>query len=386
MASRINSILVFLLLLFLPTQLGKHFFMDFSFINGVRIDYLAPTFYLVDILALLLIAFNWKVIWRKIVKLLNCYIATSLNCLIGLLLLVGINVIGAKEPMMGLYVVGRLVEMYALFVVFSGRSRNEFGMTKGSFGMTVLVPLFIGSVVELFLSLSQLITQHSLQGIFYFLGERAFSVSTPGIATISMFGNQVLRAYGTFSHPNSMGGFYLLLYVFVLFTPRFFSLDFARDQNDKEVGSRNKFGMTTLLRFGILVISSCLILISFSKVAIVCFVLVNAYSSLKELKLDCRFCKFARVFILGVVSLIFLSGQSDILSWDKRVLLIKQSFIWCRSGKFPILPIGAFEQASVLIYTTSPQYFPSFCNRSWNSYYRSNRLSDVEIPKQVRDD
>ena len=64
-------------------------------------------------------------------------------------------------------------------------------MTRGTFGMTLL-PLFIGSMVELFLSLSQLITQHSLQGIFYFLGERAFSVSTPGIATISMFGNQVL--------------------------------------------------------------------------------------------------------------------------------------------------------------------------------------------------
>jgi len=49
------SVLFFyLLILFLPTQLGRHFFFDFSFVSGIRIDYLAPTIYLTDILVLLL--------------------------------------------------------------------------------------------------------------------------------------------------------------------------------------------------------------------------------------------------------------------------------------------------------------------------------------------
>src|SRR6266542_2212573 len=54
------DVLVFLFLFLLPTQLGKHFFFDFSYISAVRIDYLAPTLFLTDIIALLLIVLNIK--------------------------------------------------------------------------------------------------------------------------------------------------------------------------------------------------------------------------------------------------------------------------------------------------------------------------------------
>jgi hypothetical protein len=48
----------------LPTQLGKHFFLDFSFINGIRIDYLAPTIHVTDILALLIIALYPRLVYK----------------------------------------------------------------------------------------------------------------------------------------------------------------------------------------------------------------------------------------------------------------------------------------------------------------------------------
>src|SRR4051812_29891213 len=48
-----SSLLYFLLLLLLPTQLGKHFWPPFAFVHGLRIDYLSPTVYLTDLLLLL---------------------------------------------------------------------------------------------------------------------------------------------------------------------------------------------------------------------------------------------------------------------------------------------------------------------------------------------
>ena len=44
--------LFYLLLLLIPTQLGYHFWPDFAFVNGIRVDYLAPTIYLTDLLIL----------------------------------------------------------------------------------------------------------------------------------------------------------------------------------------------------------------------------------------------------------------------------------------------------------------------------------------------
>src|SRR5580700_6749474 len=53
-ASKIESFLLFFFFLLLPTQLGKHFWPDFSIVSGIRIDYLSPTIYFTDILLILL--------------------------------------------------------------------------------------------------------------------------------------------------------------------------------------------------------------------------------------------------------------------------------------------------------------------------------------------
>ena len=57
---------VFSLLIFLlPAQLGYHFFSNFSYVFGIRVDYLAPTLYLTDALVLLLFIF-WFLREKKI--------------------------------------------------------------------------------------------------------------------------------------------------------------------------------------------------------------------------------------------------------------------------------------------------------------------------------
>jgi hypothetical protein len=58
----LHSLLLYIFLLLLPAQLGKHFFPNFAFISGVPIDYLAPALFLTDIIAVLLICLNLKIV------------------------------------------------------------------------------------------------------------------------------------------------------------------------------------------------------------------------------------------------------------------------------------------------------------------------------------
>ena len=46
--ARTEKIALFLFLLAIPTQLGRHFWPEWSRVVGIRVDYLSPTLYLVD--------------------------------------------------------------------------------------------------------------------------------------------------------------------------------------------------------------------------------------------------------------------------------------------------------------------------------------------------
>jgi hypothetical protein len=65
----------------------------------------------------------------------------------------------------------------------------------------------VGVAYTSFLALGQFYFQRSLGSIFWFLGERTFFASTPGIAALEYGGHFLLRPYASFSHPNVLGGF-----------------------------------------------------------------------------------------------------------------------------------------------------------------------------------
>jgi O-antigen ligase len=80
----------------------------------------------------------------------------------------------------------------------------------------VLVDTFFSSLVFFsIIGIFQFIFSRTLGGPLYLLGERSFNVSTPGIALIQILGRNFMRAYSTFSHPNSLAG-YLGLGILVL--------------------------------------------------------------------------------------------------------------------------------------------------------------------------
>lgn len=287
--SKVFSKIFFLLFIFfLPTQFGKHFFSSFSYINGVRVDYLSPTVYLTDILVFLLFIFNIK-------EVVNFFKNKKLFFIIVLFL---INIFFAKNQLLGLYRFIKIIEFLIIYLL------SSFIFQSLKEKIVLISFLFIG-IFQLVLATFQLIFKQSAQGIFYFLGERFLNLSTPGVAKGVLNGIEFLRPYGTFSHPNSLGGFFLLLYFFVLIYKQF-----------------NKY---FFLKYFNLLIFSILIFISFSKVSIFTYLFINTIYWISNNKIKCFFCKISKIFTPIFISLIFLQATTDPLTVEKRIELIKNS-------------------------------------------------------------
>src|ERR1035437_11088196 len=206
--SRILYSLFYLLILFLPTQFGKHFWPNFSFVFGLRLDYLSPTVYITDLLILLIFVCYFAKIKKIIAKTNKKYLLAF-----GLFLLsMVVGVIGAKNPLAGFYGIIKFLEFsfLAFFVV------NNFK----AFNKQVLFILFLtGIVFESLLAIFQYFNQGSLGGVFYLFGERAFNAITPGVANASINGQLFLRPYATFSHPNVLAGFLIFsMLLLILFS------------------------------------------------------------------------------------------------------------------------------------------------------------------------
>lgn len=212
MQAKLASVFYSLLVLFLPTQLGKHFWPDFASIQGLQVDYLSPTLYVTDLLIVALIIV-WisrkKNVWGEVVSFIKKKSTKIYLCIIGVLF-VGIFLSDQIVP--GFYFFGKLLEFS--FVAWYTATHLQ---TAKQFLQIVLL-LSIGATIESMLSLMQFLQQSSVNGLWYFLGERNFNGSTPGIANASLNGALVLRSYGTFPHPNVLAGYLLISMTFVLFS------------------------------------------------------------------------------------------------------------------------------------------------------------------------
>gem|GEM_PF-162040 len=206
-----HRLFFYLFLLALPTQLGKHFWPAWSYIWGLKIDYLSPTLYLSDILLGLTlvswIAGNWSHLskwtnWKNTLKkplFVIFYIATLLY-----------GYVAYRQvafPQLWLYKLVKLVELIllAFYVAKTTRSRADLGK--------IFFLLAVGAVFESFLAVAQFARQVSLGGIFWWLGERTFNQNTPGIAQAILNGQLFLRPYATFPHPNALAGYLLVILI-----------------------------------------------------------------------------------------------------------------------------------------------------------------------------
>lgn len=205
--NRINRALAFyekrvywLLIFLFPTQLSYHFWPNFSFIFGIKVDYLSPTVYLTDLLVILLVILSCSkfnlFIKNKFKKRKSKLLTLSLLG-IGTAIVVA-NILEATTPLVAVIKWIKIFELLALalYAYISKKSNKE-----------TLYVLYYSITFFSLIGILQFVLQKTIGGPLYLLGERHFSLITPGIALTRIIGVDYLRAYSTFPHPNAFAGY-----------------------------------------------------------------------------------------------------------------------------------------------------------------------------------
>ncbi len=204
MLQKIERALLSLVLLFLPTQLGLHFWPEFTQIYSLRIDYLAPTIYFWDLLVLMLI-FIFLIQQKRINKLaLNIFLIFILSQSFSLLQIVwnGEINLGAGLVRLEQYLIAGFFGVYIA-------SKDILKIRN-----LIFWPVGLALIFEVVLALAQFINGASIG--FWILGEREFNIQTPAIAKFDFYGQEFLRPYATFSHPNVLAGFIMIILPMIL--------------------------------------------------------------------------------------------------------------------------------------------------------------------------
>ena len=187
--------LIQLLVFLAPTQLALHFWPNWSLVFGLRVDYLSITLYLTDLIILLYL-FLFLSRRPKISK------KTGLSFLF-LLFLAFTNTLFADNQLASIFRWIKFFE-YALLVWAISKEKNL--LLEKWLARPFVASLILFSAIGIL----QFMLGRTLGGPLYFLGERSFSTATPGVSLISFLGEEKLRAYSTFSHPNSLGAYLLV--------------------------------------------------------------------------------------------------------------------------------------------------------------------------------
>jgi O-antigen ligase len=260
-----SNILLYALILLIPTQLGIHFWPEFSYIKGIRVDYLSPTLYLTDILIFLLF-----IIWlakshvarRTSQNDSNGYSA-SWRIPITFLLIIIFGIVFSQSPGVGFYGLIKLFEFIFLgFYIAKNIHKLKFEIVLLMFGIAI--------IFESVLAIAQFFNHGSIQGIFYFFGERYFDSQTLNIANASIGGELILRPYGTFSHPNVLAGYLLTSILFV-----------SSGLNPPVGGQSAKLKMFCVVALGL---GAVALFLTLSRIAILLWILIIGAYLIKRVK------------------------------------------------------------------------------------------------------
>ena len=306
-ASKFESLLLALFFVLLPTQFGKHFWPDFAIVAGIRIDYLSPTLYSTDILLIILfVSFFIRILVRKHLRVVSN--KTQIAVLSFLFIFLLCNVVFSLRPPLAMYGASKYLEFFflGLYLAVTIKRFAQFKFIAFLFALS--------ASFESFLAIFQYVSQSSLNGIFYFFGERAFTGATPGIANVSLAGDLILRPYATFPHPNVLAGFLLVAILFVWF--------FLRKSSSRWV---QLFSAVSLL------LCSVALLLTFSRLPIALWIIFVASVLLRLLLVKLQTFKqkiFANCLLLvAIVSFSTLPISHDLITRFTQTSFTEESFV-----------------------------------------------------------
>jgi len=239
---KINSSLIYFVVFLIPNQLAFHFWPNYSFVYGLKIDYLSIAIYLSDLLIIFYTIFFLFINKEKVrferKKLINVFI---------FIIFASINIFYSKQRELSIIKWIKLIELILFSIVVA---KDKFLEKDKIFKTLCYSILFFGTIGVL-----QIIKGSTIGSLFYFLGERKFNTLTPGISLLNLFNLSILKPYSTFSHPNSLAGYVLLIFIFI------FSWDTSLFKN-------------RLLKVATTIMIITLLMFSFSKTAIITLLII----------------------------------------------------------------------------------------------------------------
>jgi len=313
-------------LILLPTQLGFHFWPDWALVLGRRLDYLSPTIFLTDITIFLTLIF-WLFEKRKRFCVpIGYWFYLKLALLV---LFVTANIILASSNLIALYKWFKVFE-FTLFGFYIIKTKPSFSRSIWCLSFAVLYSSLI--------AIAQFFLQHSVGGLLWFLGERTFDVTTPGIARIQLqsipnltsyfvlrTSSEVLRPYATFPHPNVLGGFLAVA------LPLFFS------QYNYLKTVRSSRAVEKIFFFLISILGLTALLLTFSRSAWIAFLIM--------------------VIILRMKKMFFMSGFSSVILVVLFFVFIGFSFPYFQSltpGNESVFVRNELTKSAWSVWKTSP--------------------------------
>lgn len=321
-----NKTLLFFIFLLFPTQLAFHFWPDWSYVWGLRIDYFSPAVYLVDLIIVLYVGLNFSYAKEAFFNHKNFYVLILTFALL--------NILFSILPSNSVVKWGRVF----FYITFFLTSINKHKLKD------FLLPLGAGAGLAGLISVVQFVIQKNVGGLFYFLGERAIKTDTIGAALIEIDGHDYLRAYSTFSHPNSLGGYMLLtLTLLVLFWPK---------------------GFVNKLKYLLMFLSIAGIILSFSKTAIIGLFTLFVLEMLRKNFKKFFVATFIIFFLFSFFSLLLPLVSNNLLtrnpfyseSITNRLVLAKAAFDTFL--KHPLFGVGLNNSIKAYEISGSARVFP----------------------------
>lgn len=183
----------YLFLISIPLQTRIIYATDQAYVSWYFNYHLAIILYLSDLIFLVCFTlwFTWNIPHLNKNRE-NTYIFIFLLLVLGL-----IGLFHVKQFNLGWYSWIKWLELFLVFIFIARFTSN--------IRARVLNLLFIVGVLEAMLGILQFHVQHDL-GLGW-LGEYIAPLGTPGLSTISIGTDKVIRAYGTMPHPNVLAGF-----------------------------------------------------------------------------------------------------------------------------------------------------------------------------------
>jgi hypothetical protein len=219
-----NNLHIYFFYLFLfsiPLQTRKVFLTQYSFYGGAFTEYATFFIYASDISLILTLIF-WLVFNKKLYKYLNIENLKNARKLpaVFLLLLAFIvwliisAVINNNYAEISAFYILKFIELSLLviYIYFNLRNKNRL--------ITTLFIISLSGFLQGLIAIYQFIYQCPLfkSPILHRLtGESTVYPQLPGIAKIVINNEKLIRSYGTFPHPNILGGFLILTMILTIY-------------------------------------------------------------------------------------------------------------------------------------------------------------------------